>query len=135
MVEITGLYEGEKHCRLTHGPSNSVIHTDAPKDNNGKGEAFSPTDLLAAAYGSCLMTVMAIYADKNNINLKGSTFKVVKNMRVSPRQVESLEVELNLPANLTETQRSVLENVANTCPVKLSLNPEIKLPISFNYKI
>jgi putative redox protein len=134
MVEISGLYEGDKHCILTHGPSKSYIHTDAPTDHAGKGEAFSPTDLLAAAYGSCLMTVMAIYADNNNIDLRGSAFKVNKIMKSTPRQVDSLEVEIILPVQLSPNEREKLEKIADTCPVKLSLNPEIKLPINFLYK-
>lgn len=134
MVEILGLYEGDKHCVLTHGPSKISIHTDAPIDHEGRGEAFSPTDLLAAAYGSCLMTVMAIYAENNNIDLRGSTFKVSKNMQPSPRQVDSLEVELTMPEKLSPSERERLEKIAYTCPVKLSLNPGIKLPINFHYK-
>jgi putative redox protein len=134
MVEISGLYEGDKHCVLTHGPSKISIHTDAPIDHEGRGEAFSPTDLLAAAYGSCLMTVMAIYAENNNINLRGSSFKVNKEMKPAPRQVNCLEVELTLPESLSLEERKILEKIAYTCPVKLSLNPEIKLPITFHYK-
>lgn len=134
MVEISGFYNGDKHCTLTHGPSSTIIHTDAPVDNNGKGESFSPTDLLAASYGSCLMTVMAIYAEKNNLDLRGSTFKIIKNMKTSPRQIDSLEVELTLPGKLSIDERETLEKIAYTCPVKLSLNPEIKLPIHFRYE-
>ena len=134
MVEILGFYEGDKHCTLTHGPSKTNIHTDAPVDHEGRGESFSPTDLLAAAYGSCLMTVMAIYADKKKLDLGGASFKVVKNMTSAPRQVESLEVEISLPESLTLIDREILEKIALTCPVKLSLNPTIKLPINFNYR-
>lgn len=133
-MEITGIYEGEKHCSLTHGPSQNNIHTDAPLDNNGRGEAFSPTDLLAASLGSCLMTVMAIYADKNNIELRGSCFKVMKTMKVAPRQIDTLEVAITLPARLNSKERETLERVALSCPVKLSLNPEVKMPITFNYQ-
>jgi len=134
VVEILGFYEGDKHCTLTHIPSKTNIHTDAPVDHEGRGESFSPTDLLAAAYGSCLMTVMAIYADKKKLDLGGATFKVVKNMSPAPRQVDSLEVEISLPESLNLIDREILENIALTCPVKLSLNPTIKLPITFNYK-
>jgi putative redox protein len=133
MVEISGIYEGEKHCALTHGPSKNIIHTDAPLDNNGRGESFSPTDLLAASLGSCMMTVMGIYADKNAIDLKGSTFKMVKEMQASPRKISSITIELNLPAHLSESERSTLEKVADTCPVKLSLHPDVKIPLKFNY--
>ncbi len=133
MVETTGLYEGFKHCQMTHGPSQHIIHTDAPLDHDGKGEAFSPTDLVAAALGSCMLTVMGIYADKNNIDIKGSRVKVQKEMNAAPRRIASLTVELTLPETLTIEQRRTLESVANTCPVKHSLHPEILVPITFLY--
>jgi len=135
MVEITGIYEGEKHCHLTHGPSKNNIQTDAPKDNNGRGEAFSPTDLLAASLGSCMLTVMGIYADNHGLNIKGSTFRVLKEMAASPRKVSSLTVELKLPASLSEKERETLQRVAETCPVKLSLHPDIQILLTFDYSI
>ncbi len=135
MVKITGIYEGEKHCELTHGPSLRKIETDAPKDNFGRGEAFSPTDLAAAALGSCMMTVMGIYAEKNNIVLTGSRFSVEKHMKQSPRMISELDVQLDLPQALSESERDTLENIALNCPVKLSLHPEIKMTITFNYTV
>jgi len=134
MVVITGKYLGEKHCKMVHGPSNSVIASDAPLDNQGKGENFSPTDLVAAAMGSCLMTIMGIYADNNSINITGSTFKVVKKMQQSPRKIEELEVEIIMPDHLSAEVRVKLEKVAMECPVKKSLHPDIRLPITFLYK-
>lgn len=133
MVAMTGIYEGEKHCTLTHGPSQNKIHTDAPKDNNGRGEAFSPTDLVGAALGSCILTTMAIYAEKHGINLKGSTFLVEKKMQLTPRKIAELTVEITLPAHLSTEQRDVLEDIAQTCPVTKSLNPDIKIPVTFKY--
>lgn len=135
MVKITGIYEGEKHCELTHGPSLSKIATDAPKDNFGRGEAFSPTDLAAAALGSCMMTVMGIYAEKNNIVLTGSRFSVEKHMKQNPRMISELDVQLDLPQTLSESERDTLENIALNCPVKLSLHPDIKMTIAFNYTV
>ncbi len=135
MVEITGIYEGEKHCHLTHGPSKNNIQTDAPKDNNGRGEAFSPTDLLAASLGSCMLTVMGIYADNHGISIKGSSFRVLKEMAASPRKVSSLTVEIKMPASLSQKDRETLQRVAETCPVKLSLHPDIHIPLSFDYSI
>jgi len=135
MVEITGIYEGEKHCHLTHGPSKNNIQTDAPKDNNGRGEAFSPTDLLAASLGSCMLTVMGIYADNHGISIKGSSFRVLKEMAASPRKVSSLTVEIKMPASLSQKDRETLQRVAETCPVKLSLHPDIQIPLSFDYSI
>lgn len=135
MVEITGIYEGEKHCQLTHGPSKNSIFTDAPKDNNGRGEAFSPTDLLAASLGSCMMTVMGIYADNHGIDLTGSSFKVVKEMQASPRKVSTLTIEIKMPEALSTKDREILERIADTCPVKLSLHPDLKIPLSFDYSV
>lgn len=135
MVTMTGVYEGEKHCAITHGPSGNIIHTDAPKDNNGRGEAFSPTDMVGAALGSCIVTTMAIYAEKNGItDLKGSTFQVVKKMKTEPRQIHELAVEITLPERLSTEERATLEKIAHTCPVTRSLNSEVKIPVVFHYK-
>lgn len=134
MVTMTGIYEGDKHCTLTHGPSNTQIHTDAPKDNNGRGEAFSPTDLLGAALGSCILTTMAIYAEKNGIDIKGASFQVIKKMKLSPRMIAELEVAITLPAHLTAEQRPTLEEIAHTCPVTKSLSSEVKIPVTFTYQ-
>ncbi len=134
MVTMTGIYEGDKHCTLTHGPSNTQIHTDAPKDNNGRGEAFSPTDLVGAALGSCILTTMAIYAEKNGIDIKGASFQVIKKMKLSPRMIAELEVAITLPAHLTAEQRPALEEIAHTCPVTRSLNSEVKIPVTFTYQ-
>jgi putative redox protein len=133
MVEITGVYEGEKHCELVHGPSLKKIQTDAPRDNNGKGEAFSPTDLVGAALGSCILTTMGIYGDAHGIDIKGSTFKVVKEMASNPRRIASLSVEVHLPETLSEKDREVLERVGNMCPVKVSLHPEVNVPVKYIY--
>ena len=135
MVKITGIYEGEKHCELTHGPSLCKISTDAPKDNFGRGEAFSPTDLAAAALASCMMTVMGIYAEKNHISLTGSRFSLEKQMKLNPRMISELVVQLDLPQALNENDRDTLENIALNCPVKLSLHPDIKMTITFNYTV
>lgn len=134
MVAMTGIYEGEKHCSLTHGPSQTKISTDAPKDNNGRGEAFSPTDLVGAALGSCILTTMAINAEKKGMDLKGSHFTVVKKMNLLPRKIDELSVEITLPEKLTAEERVFLEEFAHTCPVAKSLNPDIKTPVVFHYK-
>lgn len=134
MVTMTGIYEGEKHCTLTHGPSQTRIHTDAPKDNNGRGEAFSPTDLVGAALGSCILTTMAIYAEKKGIDIKGASFVVTKKMQLAPRQIAELSVDITLPDHLKQEERPELEAIAHTCPVTRSLNPEVKIPVTFTYK-
>ena len=134
MVAMTGVYEGEKHCSITHGPSQNKISTDAPKDNNGRGEAFSPTDLLGAALGSCILTTMAIHGEKHGMNLIGSHFEVTKKMQLNPRQVAELSLVITLPEALTSEQRTALEEIAHTCPVARSLTSEVKTPVSFHYK-
>lgn len=134
MVTMTGVYEGDKRCEITHGPSGSIIQTDAPKDNNGRGEAFSPTDMLGAALGSCILTTMAIFGEKNGMNLKGSSFHVTKKMKLEPRQIHELPIEITLPASLSADERATLEKIAHTCPVTRSLNPEVKIPVVFHYK-
>lgn len=135
MVTMTGVYEGDKHCAITHGPSGNVIHTDAPKDNNGRGEAFSPTDMVGAALGSCILTTMAIYGEKNGMDLKGSAFHVTKKMKMEPRLIQELAVELTLPAKLSVEERATLEKIAHTCPVTRSLSSEMNIPVVFHYKV
>lgn len=134
MVAMTGVYEGEKHCSITHGPSQNKISTDAPKDNNGRGEAFSPTDLLGAALGSCILTTMAIHGEKQGMNLLGANFEVTKKMQLNPRQVAELSLVITLPDSLTPEQRIAMEEIAHTCPVARSLNSEVKMPVTFHYK-
>ena len=135
MVEMNVVYEGQLHCALTHGPSGSKISTDAPKDNQGRGEAFSPTDLVGAALGSCMLTIMGIYAQRQNINLTGATAKVTKEMVTAPiRRIGKLTVQFNLPASLSPEHRGAMEKAAHTCPVHQSLHPDVKLETVFNYK-
>ena len=135
MVAMTGIYEGEKHYTLTHGPSQIKISTDAPKDNMGRGEAFSPTDLVGAALGSCILTTMAIHAEKHGVDLKGAHFEVVKKMQLSPRRIAELSVKITMPAKLTAEERATYEDIAHTCPVTKSLHPDVKLPIVFEYTL
>ncbi len=135
MVEMKIKYMGDKHCELLHVQSNSVIETDAPKDNQGRGEKFSPTDLLGASLGSCILTTMDILGGKQGINVLGSTAKVIKEMTPAPRRVASLSVELTLPRNLDESQRRILEEIARTCPVHRSLHPDVQIPILFRYEL
>lgn len=134
MVEMSVVYLGEKHCELTHGPSKSKIETDAPKDNMGRGENFSPTDLVGAALASCVLTTMAIMAEKGSLNFKGATANVSKEMQASPRQIARLPVTVNMPKGLSAEDRKRLEAAAHTCPVHRSLSPEVQAPITFNYQ-
>lgn len=134
MVLMTTEYQGEKHCESSH-PSQAKIQTDAPKDNNGKGEAFSPTDLLGAATVSCMLTVLGINADKEGIELKGSHGSVTKEMASNPRRISKLTLNLHLPKVLNEETRTRFEHIALNCPVKLSLHPEMQIPVSFHYDV
>lgn len=134
MSQIEVEYEGDLHCRLQHGPSGVTITTDAPPDNHGKGESFSPSDLLAASLGSCLMTVMGIFARRKEIDLRGSRVHVTKVMITDPlRRVGRLEVAIDLPATVEPGYRPALEAAAHTCPVERSLHPDIKVDVSFRY--
>lgn len=135
MVKMAGKYTGEKHCQLTHGPSGLEISTDAPVDNHGKGESFSPTDLLSVSLGACMTTVMAIQAEKEGISLKGLRFEVRKEMTSqAPRKVEKIAVELWMPEGITESWQLKLIQIAETCPVKLSLHPDVKIELHFHWQ-
>jgi len=132
MVEINCAYEGQLHCTAKHGPSGSTLATDAPIDNMGRGEAFSPTDLLATALATCMLTTMAIVADRHKIEIKGATAKVAKIMATQPtRRVGELTVEIHLPPGIAEDQRARLEAAAHACPVHKSLHPDVKIPVTF----
>ena len=133
MVEMMAVYMGEKHCKITHGPSNAVIETDAPKDNHGLGQAFSPTDLMAASLGVCMLTVMGIQADLKGWNMVGAEARIVKEMATNPRRIGKLTAHIEMPSHLNEEARNHLEKTASSCPVKYSLNPEIVLDIQFKY--
>jgi putative redox protein len=134
MVKMSIVYEGRLHCVLTHEPSGSVINTDAPKDNMGKGEAFSPTDLVAAALGSCMLTVMGIAAARHNIDLKGTSVDVSKEMVTSPvRRIGSISVIFQMAAGIPQDKRTMLEAAAHSCPVHKSLHPDVQTPIQFIY--
>jgi len=131
----TARYEGQLRTEATHMASGTVIQTDAPVDNHGRGEAFSPTDLVGTALGTCILTTMAIVAERHQIDLKGSTVQVKKVMsQDAPRRIAQLDIDLQLPASLSESNRALLERVAHTCPVALSLNPEIRQEIQFSYQ-
>ena len=135
MVEIHILYEGDLHCRVIHGPSGTLLSTDAPKDNQGKGESFSPTDLLAAALGSCIITTMGIVAKRHALDLKGAKVTVVKEMTVTgERKIRKLEVTATLPDSLKAEERVLLERTALTCPVHKGLSPDIEVPVYFLYQ-
>jgi len=134
MVKMTVHYAGDLHCTATHGPSGSVVETDAPVDNQGRGESFSPTDLVATALASCMATLMGIYAKRKDINLTGMRIEVGKEMtQTGPRRIARLPVEVWMPA--TVAQNPALENAALTCPVFQSLHPDIEKPVTFHWGV
>ena len=131
----TARYEGQLRTEATHVASGTRIQTDAPVDNHGRGEAFSPTDLVGTALGTCILTTMAIVAERHKVDLVGSTVNVKKIMsQEPPRRIVQFDVELTLSATLSEADRALLERVAHTCPVALSLNPEIRQEVRFVYQ-
>jgi putative redox protein len=139
MIEIDVDYEGDLHCSATHGPSQTRLQTDAPKDNHGLGETFSPTDLLATALGTCMATTMGILARKRGWDLTGLHVNVIKEMSSnSPRKVARLPTCLFIPEatarNLTAEARAQLENAAHTCPVKLSLADSVEVLVTFDWE-
>lgn len=127
-------YEGNLRTTATHLQSGSSIQTDAPTDNNGKGEKFSPTDLLATSLASCAMTIMGIKAEANNINMDGMTANVTKVMATEPRRVAEVIVEINLPGTYSDKEKQLLEKAALTCPVYHSLSSDLKKTFQFNYE-
>jgi uncharacterized OsmC-like protein len=135
MVKSTGLYTGELHCQLTHGPSGQQIETDAPKDNHGRGQAFSPTDLTTASYASCMVTTMAIAAKtKLGFDISGIRWEVTKEMSAdTPRRIIRITTQIWLPFPRTRDPQGVLERAALNCPVHHSLHPAIDKPVTFHW--
>lgn len=132
MVEINAVYEGTLRCSATHGPSGSVVETDAPVDNHGRGERYSPTDLVATALGTCMMTIMGIFSDRNDIDMTGTKVRVEKHMTPeSPRRIARLVVDIEVPLPEDHPQRRAIEKAAVTCPVHLSLHPDIEKAVVF----
>ena len=132
-VEITGTYTGNLKMELTHGPSGAKLKTAAPVDNKGDGSSFSPTDLVAAAFASCIVTTMAIVAEREGIDFTTASFRVEKHMQSDPRRIAKLPVEVRMPPGLSADQRTKLERAGHTCPVHKSLLPELEKEVRFVY--
>lgn len=131
-VEIE--YTGALGTTCTHVKSGTKIQTDAPVDNNGKGASFSPTDLLATAYGSCMLTIIGIYCDQNDLDFNSGKCSIQKNMLASPRRVGELVVLMDLTGNnWTEDQQKRIQNAALNCPVAKSVSPEMNIDFKFLY--
>jgi putative redox protein len=135
MVKMTAVYDGDLRCTLTHEPSGSKIETDAPKDNMGKGERFSPTDLVGAALAACVLTTLAIVAKRDGVELTGARAEVVKEMISTPsRRIGALPLKVTLPASVPAAYRAKLENAAHACPVHKSIHPDVRADIVFAYE-
>jgi putative redox protein len=134
MVKMKIEYLGDLHCEAVHEPSGAKIATDAPKDNEGKGEAFSPTDLVGAALGSCTVTIMGMVARRHDIDLTGTKIEVEKEMVADPaRRIARLGVTLRMPRALPDGQRKLLAKAAESCPVTKSLHPNTKVDLRIEY--
>ncbi|NQW99571.1 OsmC family protein [bacterium] len=134
MVEITLTYEGQLHCSAIHVPSGNSLVTDAPLDNNGLGQAFSPTDLLATALGSCMATVIGILAKRKELAVEGMAVTVRKFMSDDlPRRVKRLELDLRIPLPGSHPDRKLLESAANGCPVHHSIHPDIEVVMNWTW--
>jgi uncharacterized OsmC-like protein len=134
MIQIKSRYAGDLRTTSVHLKSGNEIITDAPIDNNGKGEAFSPTDLVCAALGSCMSTIMGIYANKNQIELPGFEYEIEKIMHPHPRKISKVRIVFHFaPNNLSEQQKEALKNAALHCPVALSLHPDLVQDVTFHF--
>lgn len=134
METVKTSYLGDLRTEATHVRSGKKITTDAPIDNQGQGEYFSPTDLLATALGSCMLTIMGIAARTHGFDIDGTDVSITKVMGTNPRRVVEVIVELNFPHNYSEKQKKIIELSAKECPVANSLHPELKQTVVFNYK-
>ena len=132
MVTLTSTYEGGLRCRAVHAPSGTILLTDAPVDNHGRGESFSPTDLVAAALGACMMTIMGIVAERHALDLAGMKAETTKGMSAEPpRRIVSLRTRIIVPLPADHPQRERLEKAALTCPVHESLAAGIDAAVEF----
>ena len=136
MVKISAEYKGQKNCLATHEPSQTKLNTDAPKDNQGLGESFSPTDLVATALGTCILTTIAIQLEKDGLKFENSKILTEKVMTIEgPRRIKSLHTLLELPHSIPENFRVRISEIASNCPVKKSLHPEIDTHVEIRYSL
>jgi len=129
------IYTGNLRCEVEHTRSKTTIETDAPTDNRGKGEKFSPTDLLCVSLGTCMLTTMAMKADDMNVDITNATADITKHMFSDPRRVGKIEVAVNLPPIESENDRKTLQKVGDNCPVIKSINPDIELSIVYKWNL
>ncbi len=134
MATLKTKYLGNLRTEITHLQSGNVVITDAPVDNNGKGEAISPTDMLAGSLGSCMITLIGISAQAHGFCVDGTELTITKVMATEPRRVSEIHIDLEFPSDYTDKEKKIIEAAANTCPVEHSLHPDIKRVINFIYK-
>lgn len=127
------IYQGSLRCSCTHLQSATVIETDAPTDNRGKGERFSPTDLLCVSLATCMVTTMGIRASDMQVNLDGTKLSVTKFMLSNPRRIGKIGIELQLPEGISSENQSILQKIGDNCPVMKSIHPDIELEISYQW--
>ena len=133
MVEIDVRYDGNKKTTLTH-QEGITLRTDAPKDIGGEASAFSPTDLVAAGLAACILTTIAMFAERHELDLTGMTAHVGKEMTTNPRRLGRLPVTVTMPASVPQDMRATLERVGHACPVHASLHPDVDSPITYRYE-
>ena len=134
MLEMNAVYEGQLSCTVTHEPSGCKLVSDAPKDNQGLGRSFSPTDLVGAALGVCMLTIMGIYAARHNLDLIGARAQVFKEMAADPmRRISKLTVKISLPKAIPDEHRAPIERAGKTCPVSSSLHPNTIQVVTVEY--
>jgi putative redox protein len=135
MITVESIYQGDLRTEATHLRSGTKLITDAPVDNQGKGEFFSPTDLVAAALGSCMITIMGIACRTHGFSIDGATWKTTKVMADNPRRISEIVIELTFPPNsYTDQQKRVIEHISKNCPVALSLHPDLKQSVTLVYR-
>ena len=135
MATISAKYLGDLRVECTHTQSGTKIITDAPVDNHGKGQAFSPTDLCATALGACAMTIIGLYAQNHGVDVTGAEMAITKSMSADPRRIGKVEVIFTMPDRLySEKEKIVMERAAHTCPVHLSLHPDVEQVFTFNWR-
>lgn len=132
-VRVSGTYTGGLGVEITHQPSGAVIRTAAPVDNEGDGSSFSPTDMIAAGLGACMLTIIGIVGKRDDIDLSGLSFEADKHMVGPPRRIDKVDIVITMPFGLNQSQRTKLEKAALTCPVKNSLGSEVQTPVRFQY--
>ena len=132
-VAISGKYTGGLGVELTHGPSGAIMKTAAPVDNQGDGSSFSPTDMVAAGLGACMLTIIGMVGQRDGLDLDGLSFTAEKHMASAPRRIQRVDIIIEMPSGLDQSARKKLEKAAHTCPVKNSLGSDVETSVRFKY--